>query len=336
MELKHILKLKKVEPYKKQRMLSKPINFGSIFGAKVPMLSILLKNGGVSEKDCEKIINDMELQESLEETVEKYGKQMDMLACKYYTLAKFARKNFFDAYPGLQERINREMIFALKHGYVRHWQGPMRHTPELLLLHFKENNNPTFLQLDGADRSFHMSLLNNVGNVLANSEIQGAEFPHILLLVGLFRQTYLKWKKIYPFKSSFFNNVHDSLDMYLHKDEIPVVIPLLYYCLEYPVAPGLNVPIPIDIELADMTNPKHTYKHGDEIGDSIYKKYIRMDLQKAINEFCKEKNIEKLPMPEIPKHEDGKEYYGFLPPENELYINKRKKEKVRRRIVIED
>jgi hypothetical protein len=318
------LKIKKCAPYSDERTRSKAPNFSSIFGSKPWMLLVLLVKGGYTEKDFDTVINSIHLEDSFEKAKEDYGQQKSEFDIKGYTVSKFIREKFFKMYPGLDERIKREIKFGMKHGYIQHYHGIKRMLPELTLMHFDpEKGGQTLL---GADRSFYMAELNNLLNVCANTNIQGSEPPHALMLVSWCLYTIKAWNKFIRtngninqeedifandkkyFLTRIFNNIHDSADFYCPKSEQQLMVPLIRYCMEYKVTPGFSVSLPIEIEKADVTAGE-IYKHGTTL--KLDKDYLPLD--QAIEKYCKEHNLPKLPMPVVPKGEDGKDFVGFAP-----------------------
>lgn len=307
-DVNDIIKLKKFEPYALERSQSKAPNFSSFFGAKAWMLLELLVKGGYGEKDFDSIIENVGLQEKYQENIDKYGEQKSDFEIKGYTVAVFLRAQFFEMYPGCAERIIREVDFALENGFIQHYHGIKRMVPEVLFLHYTKEpgKNP---ELTGTDRSFYLSLINNILNVCANTNIQGSEPPQAFMLGSWCMHTIKQWIKEYPgFKSTYiFNNVHDSLDFYCDDENLPIIVPLIKYCLEYPVAPGFGVALPCEIEMADVSKGE-VYKHGTTLNFNDFE-----PLEKAIEKWNAEKGT-NLKMPEIPRHPDGTPFVGFSAP----------------------
>lgn len=316
MNVDDFLKLKKIQPYALERSQSKAPNFSSFFGSKAWMLMELLVKGGYTEEDFDSIIDNVGLKDKYEENTDKYGEQKSDFEIKGYTVSSFLRKQFFDMYPGCEERILREIEFAVENGFIQHYHGIKRMIPELLLMHFNydpEEKKPP--ELVGTDRSLYMAILNNFLNVCANTNIQGSEPPQAFMLGSWCMHIIKKWTKEYPaFEGTYiFNNVHDSLDFYCAIENEPIIIPLIRYCLEYPVAPGFGVALPCEIEEANVSKGQ-MYKHGKTIN---FKDFDA--LPTAIKKW-NEAHGTNLQMPEIPRHKDGTPFIGFAEPLEKPYF----------------
>lgn len=315
MEVKDFLKLKKIHPYDEERTRSKPPNFGSFFGAKAAALAAQLNKGGYSEKDYDEVIEKVHLEDKVQEYLKKFGNNTSEFAAKSIVVASFLRTQFFKMYPGCAERIIREIFYALDKGYVRHYHGPMRALPLFKLFNLEwedgdndEFGNPNPPRLTGFDKKLYSGIYANMLNICANTNIQGSEPLHAIPLGSWARFTLKEWSKQDPEfgKCYIFNNIHDSLDFYCNKDYIKIVVPLIKYCLEYPVTPGFNTELPIDVECSDVSKGG-VYKHGEGLNLKEF-----LPLQEAINEWNKEHNT-NLQMPIIPTHEDGTPFKMFLP-----------------------
>ena len=162
---------------------------------------------------------------------------------KFYTVAKFCREQFFATYPGLEERIQREIAFGLKHGYVRSWHGPVRHMAWLLLASFKDR------YLQDADRMYSRAASEEF-NICANTAIQTFETFIIFSAERLFRAHLLEWGKKYSFKTRCFNTVHDSVDSYVYdwdedkqNSEKELMAALMMYCFSTYREPNFGIPL---------------------------------------------------------------------------------------------
>ncbi len=309
LDVHDMIRLKKIEPYATERQNAKQPNFGSMFGSKPGMLNTLLVNGGYTENTFDTVIKAVGLEAEVEKMTAKHSafgrSEFDI---KGLTVATFLRKQFFKMYSGLIERIQREVIFSMEHGYVQHYHGIKRMIPEMKLLNWGPWGEE-IPEIQGIDKIFYAMVANNLINVCANSNIQGSEPPHAFMLGAWCMWTIKEWQTLYPdFNETYiFNNVHDSLDFYCHVDHKEILIPLIRYCLEFPVAPGteFGVELPIDIEEANMSKDHQMYKHGKGVDLDSF-----LPLEEAIEEWYKKTGV-KLPMPTIPCHKDGTPFTGF-------------------------
>jgi hypothetical protein len=225
---------------------------------------------------------------------------MDERTLKFICVAKFCRERFFTAYPGLMERIEREISFAITHGYIRSWHGPVRHTAPLLLMYFDQYN-----RLTGLDKSFFSKMVANYFNVAANTPIQTFESSIVFPAEKLFRKHLIEWGKStgYEFKSRAFNTVHDSIEIYAYDNvdeindtELELAISLAMYCCETNREPSFGIPLPAECEVSDFLAGEVCFG-----GHSVKPK----ELPDAINEFCTIHRIDPSLMPIFPPEEIG-------------------------------
>ena len=70
-------------------------------------------------------------------------------------------------------------------------------------------------------------------------------------------------------KSRIWNSIHDSLDFYVYKPELELVLSLANACASFPREPVKSIPMSMDFEVADVRDMDHrnkTYwKHGAEM-----------------------------------------------------------------------
>lgn len=255
--LEDFLKLKKFGPFSKFRDDSKTINFGAIFACAGPTLGGMMKDAGFTEKDCDKTMESFSLTDAFE--FERTSKGIigdEVVDLKYKIIGLKLRELFFQTYPCLLKRVEREQKFALKHGYVRSWTGPVRHLPELNFMRISPNG-----ELVGADKKLYSSEFAHLKNDACNTSIQTAEVYQAMPDVTTVQKNLKNWN----FKSKVFNYVHDSLELYVYKPERDIVYALLNKVAQISRQPFFNIPMHIDVEESDLDIEDQYFKHGVEI-----------------------------------------------------------------------
>jgi hypothetical protein len=295
MTLIDFIELKNAMPYKKYRNDTKQVNFGCIFGAIFTTLAASLDGNGYTEQDCDEFIKELGLEDEIDKIAEKYP-LVDYRTRKFYVVAKFSREQFFKTYPGLEERITREIQFAIQNGYVRSWHGPVRHLSWLMFVNFKDR------WPQGADKSFS-KMISEAFNICANTAIQTFESFIIFNAEKLFKANRKKWEEVsgYIFKSFPCNTVHDSVDAVVYDweedpdgSELELMASLMTYCFECYREPNFGIPFPSEVEVADLAKG-HSYKSGE--------KYKPVELPIAIKNFCERNNLSLFPI--LPPDEIG-------------------------------
>jgi len=242
-----------------------------IFGCAPTRLSGHLRTRGFTEKDCDEVIDSMNLQLMIKDCKEKHP-EMNELDIKYLICATFFANTFFKAYPGLQARIEREQEFALKNGYVRSWQGPIRHLPEFRYFNIGDKGF-----LNGTDKKLYSKLFSGLKNIACNSTIQTLETYHAFPDWHCIMYNLEKW----GFKSWIWNGVHDSLDMYIYKPELRVVLALINKCATTVREPDKGIPITMDGDLSDLSTvegqEKYYYKKGKGVNILDYDINVELD-----------------------------------------------------------
>jgi DNA polymerase I-like protein with 3'-5' exonuclease and polymerase domains len=268
--LDDFLKLKKFAPFSKHRHDSKQINFGAIFACSGPTLGNQMLSAGFSEEDCDKTMETFNLTDLFEsEVITKGLKGDEITSLKYKIIGNKLRELFFQTYPCLLKRVEREQKFALKHGYVRSWTGPVRHLSELNFMKYSYSG-----ELIGADKKLYSSDFASLKNDACNTTIQTAEVYQAMPDATTIGMNLKKWN----FRSKIFNYVHDSIEMYVHKEERSVVYALLNEVAQIHRQPYFNIPMHIDVEEADLDIDGQYFKHGVEV--NIEKFDLKEELKK--------------------------------------------------------
>lgn len=290
MTMEDFLKLKKIKPFKQSRSDAKSINFGAIFACSGPSLGAQMRDGGFDEKSVDEAIKTFSLENQVNAAILAQPGR-DRLSIKYDLVGTKIRELFFNLYPSLLSRTEREQTFAKEHGYVRAVVGPVRHLHELRWM--KKNAN---LEVTGADRMLYSKIFAHLQNDATNSPIQTAEvyqaMPNVTALWHCIKRMGLK--------SRIFNFVHDSQELYIHKDEREFMYAYLTALAEVDRQPYFCIPMHIDVEESDP-NFCEIFREGREI--NIEKYDLHEELEKFNNKFgtgWKYEDIE--PSQWIPRH----------------------------------
>jgi DNA polymerase I-like protein with 3'-5' exonuclease and polymerase domains len=261
MNLDDFMKLKKYKPVKKWRQDSKAVNFGAIFGAIGSTLGAQMMAVGFSEEDCDEALDLFGL-DAVYNTALNMGKaKKGPKVLKYSIVGDKLRELFFQTYPGLMVRIQREQKFGMEHGYVRTWTGPVRHLAELKYMKWNSKGN-----LIGADSILYSKLFSHAKNEACNSTIQTAEVYWAMPNVTAFNKLMKKWN----LKSRIFNYTHDSMEIYVLKEEKKTVYGLLNRLCQVVRQPYYGIPMDMSAEESDLSNSDEYLKHGKEVNLSKY------------------------------------------------------------------
>lgn len=257
------MKNKGHSPFNKWRTISKTVNFSLLFGCSAGRFATVLRNNGFSISDCDEYIQLMGLQQTYNAALAKQmnsKKKMTPEDVKFLVVADSMRTNFFATYVGLDSRIKREQAFALANGYVRSWHGPIRHLAELRYMQHTKDGN-----LSGADKFLYSKAFAHLLNNACNSTIQSME-ARIAFATWTNIARYLS---LWGLKSYAWNNVHDSIDFYIYKPELEVVLALANEAAAFERPPVKGIHMKFDAEVSDLSDMEHRnntfYKHGEEL-----------------------------------------------------------------------
>lgn len=248
---------KERQPFKAWRTISKTLNFGLLFGCSAGTFAGMLKQANFTEADCDEYIQLTNITGVYNAALANNAGKMKPADVKFNVVADQMRNLFFDTYKGLMGRIKREQAFALANGYVRSWHGPVRHLAELRYLSVNKDGN-----LIGADRSLYSKLFSHLQNNACNSTIQSME-SRIAFATWVNSAKYLS---IWGLKSYIWNNIHDSLDLYVYKPELELVMALMNACASWEREPVKGIHMSFDGEVSDLQDYEHRcntyYKAG--------------------------------------------------------------------------
>lgn len=258
--LEDFLKLKKYQPFSSMRQNGKTINLATIFACSGPTLGRQMKQAGFTEEDCDATIATFGLENAYNQTLLNNTANKDPVDLKYMVVGIKLRELFFQTYPGLLERVEREQRFAMKHGYVRTWSGPIRHLPELRYMKFNAQGN-----LVGMDKKLYSRMFAGMKNEASNTSIQTAEVQQAMPDATALQATFKEW----GLKTRIFNYVHDSFVLYVHKSEKDLVYALLNKVAMEHREPYYGLRMYIDVVESDL-NKGHYYDNGKEIDITTY------------------------------------------------------------------
>lgn len=254
------IKNKDYQPFKSWRTTAKQENFGLLFGCSAGRFAVMLQQAGFKEEECDEYIqltNSTGVYNAALANNMGSKHPMKPTDVKFNVVADQMRNSFFETYKGLMGRINREQTFALMHGYVRSWHGPVRHLAELRFLSVSNKG-----ELTGADRSLYSKMFSHLLNNACNSTIQSME-SRIAFATWVNAAKYLS---LWGLKSYIWNNIHDSLDLYVYKPELELVMALMNACAGWERQPVKGIHMSFDGEVSDVQDYEHRcntyYKAG--------------------------------------------------------------------------
>lgn len=242
------VKQKAAPEYATMRQAAKSCNFLLIFGGSPKVFTENALETTWTLEQVEDYIRDNDCEAELE-AVKKIYKREPLTKQKYIAVATRIRSNFFKGYPKLLERISVEQNFAAEHGYLRSPFGATRNLIELMLK-------------GSYDEEVASGTIRNLNNIAANyfcQQVEGAYTKRNMYDLQM-------WLRENNMKSVVWNEIHDSIDLYIHKDEAQVVLSKVKEILERKV-PELEegwVPLTVDCEIADLADENHhdCYKGG--------------------------------------------------------------------------
>ncbi|HRT03245.1 MAG TPA: DNA polymerase [Candidatus Diapherotrites archaeon] len=216
------LKKKKEKPFIDYRFKAKGINFGFLFGLSAEGFKSVIENDW-NDKDVDEFIEKNKLK-----IVINYNNEED----KYLTVAHYIRETFFNTYSKLLQWIQNSKYIAYNKGYIDCPLGGRRHLPLLSFYKYasKINNKEK----------------NHLENIAVNSPVQ--TFEAIMMykaIINIYSE--IKNKNL---KSYIVGMVHDSLVLYVHKDEVSIMKDIIKGNMEDLYS--FDVPITIEIQVGNV------------------------------------------------------------------------------------
>ncbi len=164
--------------------------------------------------------------------------------CYFWAVASDIKKTFFEMYPGVKKWIDNQIKFAKSNGYVTSIFGAIRRLPQLLLI----------------DENEHSSSIKNLENIACNSPVQNYEV--VLINKTIFKLS--QFIKENNFKTKLVGNVHDSIVLYIHRDEIMTILKKAKEIFEEDIPENKGIPLELECELADPTKGQ-MWGYGEEV-----------------------------------------------------------------------
>lgn len=235
------------------RQVAKTINFAVLFGATAPTLAGQLENAGFTEAEAREYIHNMKKDTVLNETI-LLKKHMKPKKVAFLVAAQLMLEGYYNAYPGVKKRSEREIRFAWKNGYSRCWHGPVRHLPELRYIKRDRKG-----MIQGADKYLFSSMVSNRQNQAGNSPIQCME---AFVAMNTIREVF-RYCDEWHLKSYLWNMVHDSEDWCVYKPEAELVTSLIDACSTWHRPPEFGVYMKMDFSFCDLSKGhQHNLYHG--------------------------------------------------------------------------
>lgn len=255
------------------RTVAKTINFSLLFGASASSFATTLENSGFSEEDCDTYIELTHSTNQLDDLItsrlmkRKPVDDMETLkkSLKFLLVATIMRNTFFATYKGFLSRIKREQKYAVQNGFIWTHHGPIRHFPLIKYMDIKYDDFTKEYKIKGNDQKRFSEMFSHYLNEASNSAIQTMEARIVFNTWVNINRYFRKWK----LKSRIWNSIHDSLDFYVYKPELELVLALANACASFAREPVKGIPMSMDFEVADVRDLAHrekTYwKHGEEM-----------------------------------------------------------------------
>lgn len=199
-------------------------------------------------QECKDYIRDNNLGKKLEsfrELLRKEDKGDGINFAYYWTVANHIRKKHFETYSGLEKWTKKVPAEASKFGYVQSPFGAIRRLPELI--YQGEDDNKGHIK--------------NLKNISLNSPVQNYEAVLMMkTMVGL--NNYVREHNM---KSKVIGNVHDSIVMYVHKDEMEEIFNKSKEYAEEDIPENKGVPMLMEFDIADYYGKGQVWGFGEEV-----------------------------------------------------------------------
>ena len=247
--LEEFMSRKDEEDLKLLRYKSKAINFGFEFGSSAFAFAMNILR---REWDKQEILvyiqkNNLEYKRNLLSNVLIDGKKVEAEFINYWAVATDIRNNFFNKYAGLKAWVHDTPELAEKQGYVRSSFGAIRRLPQLLN-YGKEGKTRR--------RKPYKNLLNQS----LNSPVQNYE----IVLVAKTLNGIVSYIKENNLCSRVFATVHDSIVMYVHKNEVERITIKAKEIFEEDISENCNIPMELEGDVSDY-NKGEVWGEGTDI-----------------------------------------------------------------------
>ena len=245
------MKNKHDSPYKEARFKAKAINFGFEFGSTGFNFAMQSLVPEWNLKEIEDYIKKYYLENNIKKL--KDNKFIDESELpknfhSYWAVGSHIRREFFTQYHGLANWIETSQKDACKTGYVISQFGAIRRVPELTAF----GNDGLIIR-----RGHHKNLL----NITLNSPVQNFE----VVLIARTMNKLHKFIQEHDLKSSIFMTIHDSILVYLHKDEIDIINKKVKEFFEEQIPESEGVFMKMEGTIADYYGKDEAWGEGYEI-----------------------------------------------------------------------
>jgi DNA polymerase I-like protein with 3'-5' exonuclease and polymerase domains len=244
------LRMKNIEPFATFRQDAKKCNFGMIFGISYRKFSTASLETSWPYERVQQFVKEKNLYDVVDKMAERHG-ELDAKLWEYYAVSDYLRKQFFETYPGLMGRIERNKAFAIENGYIRSFHGAIRRVPLLMWMVNEEGK----IRQDENKKEFA-----NLVNITSNTSIQTDEVATVMQAINTWEETEDLTK------GWVIGTVHDSVDFYVLKKEIESVLQRMKEVFEKEEDWAKGVSFPVDITICDLSQPEENwYKHGTPV-----------------------------------------------------------------------
>lgn len=236
---------KNSHPFKDWRHIGKICNFLLIFGGSEMLFSEQALETNWDREQAVQFCEENNCVHEEEQVRRKYRGISDE-EVPFVTAATYIRNGFFEGYEGLMNRIVREKNYGKTHGFIR---SPFGHVRKVAELKYQGEH----------DKVVQGRMFRNLENICANSNIQNMEAA----ITKIYMVEIQNWLKENNMKSWVWNEIHDSIDIYVYKPELEVVLKKVKEICERPVPEMSHFPVPltIDCEISDLNKGQY-YKGG--------------------------------------------------------------------------
>ena len=219
--------------------------YNSIFGGSAKTFAEYALETSWSEEQLDNFLEENNCKELLAETMQSFPRE-SKIKQKMIAVAAFMRKGYFEGFPGLLARLDVESEFAEKHGFLRSVFGSKRNVIELLLK-------------GSYDNSRYSKVASNLTRITYNYKAQNYEAA--ITKRAMYEME--MWLEKRGMKTRVWNEIHDSQDYYVYKEELHDVIAHLKHICERKVPELIETwsPLPVDCEISDLTKGDY-YKGG--------------------------------------------------------------------------
>lgn len=261
-EFWYLAKELEAEPFNTLRQLGKGSNFGLLFGAGArTFANSYLTNLSIKEAtEIVEFLNLRQLQRTLVQSGKLKGFEIeDPYFLDRFAIASYIRDEFRKAYPGLVKLAERRRDEATSKGYVRSEFGPVRRLPEMFLAGAHD------------DRISYSTAI--------NSPVQTYEAVVATYYTGY---QLWKWLKDNNMRSRIWTFVHDSMDLYIHKDEAEVVVAKVKELAERALPEHKGILITVSGSLADYYGRGEIWKTGLNMNEFLPKTAVHVQSSEAV------------------------------------------------------